>query len=197
AGRGRPWVPNQRAPIAEVLQTILDLALIARAVDAIGLAMPDLKPERFLIHGRPGRLTLADLSGVKATDPTQAALTHSAQISALAKTVASSPDGRFRSELPPAVEARLIGNTPLPLLVRAVVTALGRTDTAKGPPKPAAVAVAAPATGSSAQSAHKASTVATNGTAEAPSNSKKNGAADGATKSSRRRRRRNPRPRPS
>ncbi|MEM7679160.1 MAG: hypothetical protein AAF449_24540, partial [Myxococcota bacterium] len=43
AGRGRPWAPNPRAPIAEVLQIILDIALIARAVDAVGLSLPDLQ----------------------------------------------------------------------------------------------------------------------------------------------------------
>ncbi|MEM7676237.1 MAG: hypothetical protein AAF449_09565 [Myxococcota bacterium] len=59
-------------------------------------------------------------------------MTHSAQISTLAKRVASGPDGRLRSDLPPAVAARLVGNTPLPLLVQAVTIALGRTDTATG-----------------------------------------------------------------
>lgn len=132
AGRGRPWTLNPTAPIPEILQLILDATMIARAVDAIGLTLPDLNPTRFLIHGRPGRLTLADLSGVAATDPTQAALTHGRRILGLARSVARDEHGELRSDLPPAVAARLVGNTPIPLLVRALVTALGRSDTPKG-----------------------------------------------------------------
>ena len=133
-GRGRPWVINPSAPMAEVLQLILDAALIARAVDSVGLTLPDLHPARFLIHGRPGRLTLADLAGVKAVDATQAALTHGPRILGLARDVARDAEGRLREDLPAAVAARLVGNTPLPLLVRELVTALGRDDTAKAPP---------------------------------------------------------------
>ena len=128
-GRGRPWTIDPTAAVPEVLQLILDAALIARAVDAVGLTLPDLDPARFLIHGRPARLTLADLAGVAAADPTQAALTHGPRILGLARAVARDPDGRLRTDLPPAVSARLVGNTPLPLLVKTLVTALARADT--------------------------------------------------------------------
>ena len=134
AGRGRPWGLNPSAPVAEILQLILDAALIARAVDSIGLTLPDFDPARFLVHGKPARLTLADLSGVAATDPTQAALTHGPRILGLARSVARGPDGQLRADLPPTVAARLIGNTPIPLLVRSLVTALGRADTPRGAP---------------------------------------------------------------
>ena len=133
AGRGRPWTLNPSAPIAEVLQLIFDAAMIARAVDGIGLTLPDFDPARFLIHGRPARLTLADLSGVVAADPTQAALTHGPKLLGLARTVAKDANGQLRTDLPPAVTARLVANTPLPLLVRTLVTALGRTDTPRAP----------------------------------------------------------------
>lgn len=128
AGRGRPWTLNPNAPLPEILQQILDAVLIARAVDGVGLTLPDLDPARFLIHGRPGRLTLADLSGVRASDPTQAALTHGPRLLGLARDVARNDQGQLRSDLPPAVAARLVGNTPVPLLVRTLVTALGRAD---------------------------------------------------------------------
>ena len=138
AGRGRPWTLNPAAPVPEVLQLILDAALIGRSVDRIGLTLPDFEPARFLIHGRPGRLTLADLSGVEAADPTQSALTHGPRVLGLARSVARGADGRLRADLPAAVTARLVmGNTPVPLLIRALVTALGRNDTpmAEGPPR--------------------------------------------------------------
>ena len=129
AGRGRPWTLNPAAPIPEVLQLTLDAILIARAVDAVGLTLPDLHPARFLVHGRPARLTLADLSGVAASEPTQAALTHGRRLLGLARSIARDANGELRTDLPPMVAARLVGNTPIPLLVKALVTALGRSDT--------------------------------------------------------------------
>ena len=56
-GRGRPWTANPTAPVPELLQQILDATLIAQAVSGIGLTLPDFEPTRFLVHGRPGRLT--------------------------------------------------------------------------------------------------------------------------------------------
>ena len=132
AGRGRPWTASPTTPVAELLQQLLDAALIAKAVDGVGLTLPDLDPARFLVHGRPGRLTLADLTGVAAADPTQAALTHGPRVLGLARSMAKDAQGRLRADLPPDVTARLVGNTPLPLLVRTLVTALGRTDAPRG-----------------------------------------------------------------
>jgi hypothetical protein len=87
AGTGRPLTPETARALPAALGIAAGAARILRAVALAGAALPDVAPGRFLHDAQGGGLTLADLDGATATDPSDAADRHAALAKTLAHTL--------------------------------------------------------------------------------------------------------------
>lgn len=119
-GRPLPAALTELGP-KDALTLALDLALILKVLAAGGIELPDADPGRFLVNGRPARAVLLDLEGALATDPSRAALAHSAFAVSLAQKVLEKAPPEL---LTPTLRRQLGRPTPMPLLVKALYEAL-------------------------------------------------------------------------
>lgn len=126
---GRP-LGAQALALPEALSLAFDGVRLFKALSLAGVSLPDAGLERFFVRGKPATLTLVDLDGAMAIDPSRAAATHAIQALELVRRLLSSapqtPNAPPRSDLPPRLADRLRGRPPLPILARALAEALAR-----------------------------------------------------------------------
>ena len=118
AARGRPLRDPATLPAGEALGLLAAVARLLRAVALAGAVLPDAAAVRFLDDPRAGAPVLADLDGVTAAPPADAAAAHARHVAGLVETVlATEVRARLAADPDPLVAGALAAGSDLCRLV--------------------------------------------------------------------------------
>ncbi len=126
AARGRPLTPSRRG-LREALRTTRQVVGLLRGLAAVGVELPNVRPDCFWFDPRGDGLQLVDLSEAERTDPTRAAMTMAPVVLRVARALLwdENQDG-LRADLPADLAQVLSGRAPLPVLTKALALACAR-----------------------------------------------------------------------
>jgi hypothetical protein len=130
---GRPFDPVwiQRLRLQDALFLALEGVHILRALAALGTALPDAAPQRFLFeHGSPHGLRLADFDGAAQKEPAACAIQHGPLAADFCRQILKGERGGPRPNLPAVLRERLRGTTPLLVLARLLAEQAARAHEA-------------------------------------------------------------------
>jgi hypothetical protein len=121
---GRPLTLDASRPFAAGAALLLAAAAarVFRALALGGVQVPDAEAERFLLAPAPAwTLTIADLDGATAADPSEAARAHAGLAATLAQRLLPvEVEKRLEDEQAAALRAALDGSAELPALIAAL-----------------------------------------------------------------------------